>query len=196
MAALALRLLQHSALLCATHSRLHNDAGARRDLLGLNGNLLCQLAGGRDDDGPDVVRLRPLVSADSLAELGIVLHDSLDDGDEETERLAGTRLCLRDTTQSQLVLVSFLGRCSHVVSQQCLVDGPGLHLCHGLEFHLLRDGVDEVLVHQSAPRQVGELCDWPIFLDALLNLGLRCDLLPLGAVVEARSRDLYGPGGW
>lgn len=52
--------------------------------------------------------------------------------------------------------------CLHVGSEQCLVDGPGLHVRHGREPHLLRDGVDDVWVHQTPRRQVPELCDGAI----------------------------------
>jgi hypothetical protein len=99
MAALALCLLQHHALLSAADGNLHNDTRALRHLFGLDGDLLCQLAGRRDDDSPDVVGLGPLVSARLLGELGVVCDDALNNGDEEAERFSGARLCLRDTAE-------------------------------------------------------------------------------------------------
>jgi hypothetical protein len=97
VAALALGLLQHHALLGSSDSGLDDEAGVGGDLLGLDANLLGELARGRDDDGPDVVRLGSLVAASLLAELGVACDDALDDGDKESERLTGTRLCLGDT---------------------------------------------------------------------------------------------------
>jgi hypothetical protein len=196
VAALALRLLEHGSLHGAAYGRLHDDAGARRDLLGLDGDLLCQFSGGRDDDGADVVGPGLLVSARLLAELGVSLHDPLDDGDEEAERLAGTCLRLRDATCCQLGICICRLVSLHVSPEQCLVDGPRLHVRHGRKPHLLRDGVDDVRVHQSASGQVGELCDWSILSYALFGLFLCSgNLLPLGAVVEARRRGIGEPGG-
>lgn len=67
------------------------------DLFGLDSDLLSQLTRGRDDNGPDIVWLGALVAASLLAELGVVLDDSLDDGNEETQSFASTGLCLCDT---------------------------------------------------------------------------------------------------
>ena len=105
VAALALCLLQHHALLGSSHGGLDDEAGVDGDLLGLYANLLGELARGRDDDGPDVVGLRSLVAAGLLAELGVSCDDALDDGDKESEGFAGTSLCLGDTVVCQPMFV-------------------------------------------------------------------------------------------
>ena len=103
VAALTLCLLQHHALLGSSDGGLDDEAGVGGDLLGLYANLLGELTCGRDDDGPDVVRLGSLVAAGLLAELGVACDDALDDGDKEAERLAGTSLCLCNTVVCQLM---------------------------------------------------------------------------------------------
>ena len=104
VAALALRLLEHHALLGSSNRGLHAQAGVLGELFGLEGDLLGELAGGGDDDGPDVAGSRALVAAGLLAELGVACDDALDDGNEEPECLAGTRLCLCDAARCQSVV--------------------------------------------------------------------------------------------
>jgi hypothetical protein len=101
VAALALCLLQHHALLGSSDGGLDDEAGVDGDLLGLYANLLSKLARRRDNDGPDVVRLSSLVAAGLLAELGVACDDALDDGDKESEGFTGTSLCLGDTVVCQ-----------------------------------------------------------------------------------------------
>lgn len=72
MAALTLCLLEHLALHGSTDGGLDNEASVGGDLFRLNGDLLGELTGGGDDDGPDVVGFCALVAADLLAELGVV----------------------------------------------------------------------------------------------------------------------------
>jgi hypothetical protein len=96
MAPLALSLLKHSPLLCATDSNLHDDARAGDHFLRLDSDLLCQFTGWRNNNAADVVWSGALVSSDLLAELGVVRDNSLDDRDEETECFTGTGLCLCD----------------------------------------------------------------------------------------------------
>ena len=96
MAALALCLLEHLALHGSTDGSLYNETGVLGDLLRLDGDLLSELTGRGDDDGPDVVGLCALVTADLLAELGVACDNALNNGNEETERLAGSGLCLCD----------------------------------------------------------------------------------------------------
>lgn len=96
VATLALGLLQHHTLLCAANSSLDDQASVLGDLLGLDGDLLGELTGGRDDDGPDIVCFGALVATGLLAELGVARDDALNDGNEETKCLAGTGLCLCD----------------------------------------------------------------------------------------------------
>jgi hypothetical protein len=105
VAALALGLLQHLALHGSSNGGLDNKAGVLSELLGLDGDLLGELTGGRDDDGPDVVGPGALVAADLLAELGVACDDALDNGNEETECLSGTGLSLCDTANCQSMLV-------------------------------------------------------------------------------------------
>jgi len=192
MATLTLRLLKHSSLLSTTHSCLHYDAGSGGDLLGLNGDLFCQLSCGRNDNGPDVVGPALLVATDLLAKLGIVGDDSLDDGNEETEGFTRAGLGLCDTAEVSCNPGARLGLCLHIRAVQSLVDGPGLHIGHGGEPHLPRDGVDEVWVHQTTFRQFIELCDGALLFRLCLLSG---NLLPLGAVVEARSGGIHDAGG-
>lgn len=96
VAALTQRLVQHHPLLGASDGDLDDEAGALGDLLGLDGDLLGQLTRGRDDNGADIVGLCPLEAARLVGERRVACDDALDDGNEETERLAGTRLCLCD----------------------------------------------------------------------------------------------------
>lgn len=105
VAALALCLLQHHALLGSSDGGLDDEAGVDGDLLGLYANLLGELARGRDDDGPDVVGLCSLVAAGLLAELGVACDDALDDGNQESKGFTGTSLCLGDTVVCQLMFV-------------------------------------------------------------------------------------------
>src|SRR4051812_11965420 len=100
MAAFTLGLLKHGPLHGSTHGRLHYDARVGDDFLGLDGNLLGQLSCWRDDDGPDVAWLCALVATGPFGESGVILDDSLDDGNEETEGFAGAGLCLSDATAS------------------------------------------------------------------------------------------------
>lgn len=106
MASFALSLLEHSPLLCASNRNLDDNASSRNHFPGLNRNLLRKLSGGRDDNGPNVVGPGALVASNLLAELGVVLDDSLYDGNEETEGFAGTGLCLRNTVKCQSVVLS------------------------------------------------------------------------------------------
>lgn len=62
VAALALHLLEHLSLVGSTDSNLNLDRGVAGDLLGLDGDLLSQLARRRDDDGAYVGCLCALVS--------------------------------------------------------------------------------------------------------------------------------------
>ena len=107
VAALTLGLLEHLALHGSSDGGLDDKTGVLGDLLGLDGDLLSELTGGRDDDGPDVVGPGALVTADLLAELGVACDDALDNGDEETECLSGTGLSLCDAANCQSVLVVF-----------------------------------------------------------------------------------------
>ena len=100
MTSFALRLLEHGPLLCSADCDLHNDAGIGNHLLGLDRDLLGQFSRRGDDDGSDVVWFGALVSAGLLAQLRVVLDDSLDNGDEEAEGFARTGLCLRNTIES------------------------------------------------------------------------------------------------
>lgn len=77
----------------------------------------------------------------------------------------------------------------HIHSAQSLVDGPGLHVRHGCELHLICDGVDNIGMDKSSCSKFLELCDEFILLCALLCL-LCCNLLPLCAVVEASGGDI------
>jgi hypothetical protein len=113
VAALALCLLQHHALLGATDGTLDNEAGAGSDLLRLNSNLFGQLSRRGNDDGADVVGLGPLVAAGPLAELRIGLHDALDNGDEETQRLARSGLGLGNAAEGQLCCVLLRQSATH-----------------------------------------------------------------------------------
>lgn len=105
--ALALRLPQHHVLLGSSHGDLDNNAGARHHLLGLGGDLLSKLAGGRDDNGADIVGLRALVAAGAVSKVRLLCEDALDRGNQEAESLAGTRLCLGD---AGAVLAVFMGQ--------------------------------------------------------------------------------------
>lgn len=103
MASFTLSLLEHEPLLCASDGSLDNDASPRGDFLGFDGNLLGQFSRGRNDNGPDVVGPGALVASDPFAELWVVLDDTLDDGDEETQRLTSTSLCLCNAGMRQSV---------------------------------------------------------------------------------------------
>jgi hypothetical protein len=186
VASLALSLLEHLALHGTTDSNLHNETGTAGELPCLNGNLFREFTGGRDDDGPDIVGLCALVSTNLLAELGIGCDDALDDGNEETKGFTSTSLCLRDTAFDQLVY-SFakIDDVLHVDATEGLVDGPLLHIRHSLNLHLLGDGVDDVGVHEATGSELCEGSRWSILSKSLLCLDLLCNLLPLGAVVEA-----------
>jgi hypothetical protein len=98
MASFALCLLKHGSLLCTSNCNLHHDAGTRDHLLSLNGDLFRQFSCGRDNNGPDIVRFRALVSFSLLAEGRVGLNNSLYSRDEKTERFTCTGLCLRNTT--------------------------------------------------------------------------------------------------
>lgn len=100
VAALALHLVEHLSLVGSTDGDLHLDGGTTGDLLGLNGDLLSQLASRRDDDGADVGCACALVSAWSLRELRGVLDDGLDDWNEETKSLSGSGSCLCNAVAS------------------------------------------------------------------------------------------------
>lgn len=146
MAALTLSLHEHGPLLGAAHGGLDHDAGATGHLLGLDGDLLCQFSGRRNDNGADVVCLPSLVSARPLGQAWVVFENPLDDGNEEAERLAGARFCLGND----------------VDAAQCLVDGACLDVGHGSELHLLGDGVDQVWVDEATSGQLAELGHGPI----------------------------------
>lgn len=162
VASLALRLHEHGALLGAAHGCLDDDAGAARHFLGLDGDLLGQLAGGGDDNGSDVVCLCPLVSPWLVCEGGVVLENALDNGDEKAERLAGARLCLCDPAQVSSKVCTARMHHLHVDAAQCLADGPCLDIGHGGELHLLGDGVDQVWVDKPPSGELAELCDGSI----------------------------------
>ena len=78
----------------------------------------------------------------------------------------------------------------HVDAAQGLVDGAGLDVRHGLDAHLLGDGVDDVGVDEAAVCELFELGDELIALCSVFGTGLLLggDLLPLCAVVEAGKR--------
>lgn len=97
VAALALHLLEHLSLVGSTDSNLNLDRGVAGDLLGLDGDLLSQLAGRRDDDGADVGCLCALVSPWLLSELWGVLDDGLDNWNEETKSFSCSGSCLCNT---------------------------------------------------------------------------------------------------
>jgi hypothetical protein len=107
VAALTLGLLEHLALHGSSDGGLDDKTGVLGDLLGLDGDLLSELTGGGDDDGPDVVGPGALVAADPLAELGVACDDALNNGDEETECLSGTGLSLCNATNRQSELTMF-----------------------------------------------------------------------------------------
>jgi hypothetical protein len=178
MAALALCPLQHLTLHGSTDGGLHNETGILGDLLRLNGNLFRELTGRGDDDGPDVVRLCALVTADLLAELGVACDDTLDDGDEETECFTSTGLCLRN----------------NVNAAEGLVNGPLLNIGHSLNLHLLGNGVDDVGVHETASSELCELCGRSFFSNGLLCLNLLRNLLPLCAAVESGDGSIGDAG--
>ena len=94
MTSFTLRLQKHGPFLCTSDCNLDDNASARDYLLSLDCNLFGKLAGRRDDNGPDVVGFGAFVAFGLLAELGVILDDSLDDGNEETECFTGTSLCL------------------------------------------------------------------------------------------------------
>jgi hypothetical protein len=99
MAALALNLLQASALLSTTNSSLHNETGVGCNLHRLSSDLLGQFAGGRDDEGANIGAAgsgTATASFASLNECGIV-EDVLHSWDEEGKRLASSGLCLGQT---------------------------------------------------------------------------------------------------
>ena len=99
MASFTLSLLEHSPLLCASNRNLDDNASARNNLLSLYCNLFGKLSGGRDDDRPNVVGPGALVASDLLAKFWVVLDDSLNNGNEETEGFTGTSLCLRNAVK-------------------------------------------------------------------------------------------------
>ena len=185
MAALTLSLVEHHALLGASDGRLDDQTGVLGDLLGLNGDLLGELAGGRDDDGPDVVGLRALVTADPLAELGVACDDALDDGDEETEGFASTCLCLCDAVVCQPTMSIWnVGDGLHINAAESLVDGPLLDVRHSLDLHLLGDGADDVGVHETTGSELCKPRCRSFLSNRLLCLDFLRDLLPLCAAVE------------
>ena len=96
MAAFTQGLLKHGPLLRAAHGNLHHNAGIGDDFLSLNGNLLGQLSCWRDDDGLDIACRGALVAAWLLAESGVLLDDSLDNGNEEAEGFTGAGFRLRN----------------------------------------------------------------------------------------------------
>ena len=96
MASLTLGFHEHHPFLGTSDGHLDDNAGVCDHLLGLDSNLFGKLSGGGDDNGSDVVGFGALVPSGLLAELWVVLDDSLNDGDEETECFTGTSLCLRN----------------------------------------------------------------------------------------------------
>lgn len=96
MAALLAGLVQHLPLLGTTNGSLDDDTGSLDQLTGLLSDLLCKLAGWRDDDGADVIRTSSTATK-PVGERGILGDDLLDHGDEETKRLASSGLGLSDT---------------------------------------------------------------------------------------------------
>jgi hypothetical protein len=101
VAALALGLLEHLALHGSSNGSLDDQTGVLGDLLRLDGDLLSELTGGGDDDGPDIVGLGALVAANLLAEPGVACDDALDNRDKETECFTGTGLGLCNAAQYQ-----------------------------------------------------------------------------------------------
>jgi hypothetical protein len=72
----------------------------------------------------------------------------------------------------------------HVDPAQRLVDGPGLHVRHGLELHLVGDDVDDIGMNEASSGEIFELRNEHILLFTLFRRLCR-NLLPLCAVVEA-----------
>jgi hypothetical protein len=97
MAALALNLLQASALLSTTNSSLHNETGAEGNLLGLDGNLFCQFTGRGDNKGTNFGGGGSGVTSDlGNVDTGII-DDVLKGGEEESKSLSGSCLGLGET---------------------------------------------------------------------------------------------------
>jgi hypothetical protein len=108
MAPFSLCLLEHRPLLSSTDGSLHLDSGAESDLPRLDTNLLSQFTRRRDDDRPDITRTRsarPPVKLRTICQRRIGCDNSLDDGNQETERLAGTSLSLRNPATVNIRLV-------------------------------------------------------------------------------------------
>ncbi len=80
---------------------LDNDAVQFAEIRRLGADLLGKLAGGGEDDGTDVAGRGAFVEArpapTRLREVGFLGEDPLDDGDKESQGLAGASLGLGDT---------------------------------------------------------------------------------------------------
>lgn len=85
-----------------------------------------------------------------------------------------------------------MGECLHVDTAQCLVDGAGLYIRHGLDLHLLRDGVDDIWVYETLGRQRLEAGYETIFC-RLSNVFRRAHgffPLPLRGLVECSDTNI------
>lgn len=56
--------------------------------------------------------------------------------------------------------------CLHILTLERLAYSQALYLCHSLQAHAFRNGVDDSLAHHPTLRQVRELGDWTILYDS------------------------------
>lgn len=153
MTSFASSLLEHGPFLRTTDSHLHDNTGARGNLLCFYCNLLGQFASGGYNNGPDVIGSGPLVSTRFCSEGGVILEDTLDNGDEETKSFASTSFGLGDAVEiSQCAVSARYTPSLHVDSAQCLIDSFGLHVGHSSELHPLGDDIDNVWVDKALCR--------------------------------------------
>ena len=72
----------------------------------------------------------------------------------------------------------------HIDAAQGFVDGPRLHVRHGVDAHAFGDDVNDVGVNQAAVCQLAEFGDGPVLDGALVRHGLRRALEPWGTAME------------
>ena len=73
----------------------------------------------------------------------------------------------------------------HVHAAKGLIDSPLLDVGHGLDLHLLCDGVDNVGVYKTTGSELCKCSSRSLLRSGLLCLNLLCDLLPPRAVVKS-----------
>ena len=69
----------------------------------------------------------------------------------------------------------------HICSTQPIVDCTRLNFCHGIDFHLIGDDVDNIWMNQFTPSQIFKFC-YELFLDRFCDLLCGRDLL--GVLIE------------